>query len=335
MPENKIDYRAAFVREVEATLTTRYAPEEIAMIANVVIRVLSNYEITERCTDLIPYDDENERLLKQYAACLLIDGKSKGTIKQYTRTLRKLIDVTHRDYTKMGITDVRHFLAREAERGLSDRSRENQRANVSAFFQWMTNEEIIPKNPLAALKPIKYKEEIKPPFSDIDIDKLRSACKDARERAIVETLLATGIRVEEVSSMVVQDVDASTLMVRVTHGKGNKERMTCITPVGMRHLMNYLSTRPESGSALFYNKDHHPLQDGGIRKLLKRIEARTDVTDVHPHRFRRTFATNLYKRGMDIHEIQRLMGHVNINTTLTYICVEDTKIYDSYKRHIA
>lgn len=329
------DYRAAFVRDVEERLVRRYDPQEVAIISNMIVCALDGYDMTERCTDIVPYDDENEKLLKQYVSCLVIDGKSKGTIRQYTMTLRKLADITHRNYTEMGITDVRYFLARETERGLSDRSRENQRANISAFFQWMTAEEVIPKNPVASLKPIKYKEEVKIPFSDIDIDKLRSACKNLKERAIIETLLATGIRVEEACYMNVTDINRVTLAVHVTHGKGNKERITYITPVAMRHLSAYLDSRVESGDALFYNKDHKRLMCGGIRKLLKRIEARTDVDDVHPHRFRRTFATNLYRRGMDIHEIQRLMGHANINTTMEYISVDDTKIFDSYKRHIA
>lgn len=334
MSENK-DYRAAFIRDVEERLVRRYDPQEVAIISNMIVCALDGYDMTERCTDIVPYDDENERLLKQYASCLIIDGKSKGTIGQYTRTLRKLADVTHRNYTEMGITDIRYFLARETERGLSDRSRENQRANISAFFQWLTAEEIIPKNPVASLKPIKYKEEVKIPFSDIDIDKLRSACKDLKERAMIETLLATGVRVEEMCFMNVDDVNKDTLSVHVTHGKGNKERFTYITPVAMRHLSAYINSRKEDGECLFYNKDHGRLMDGGVRKLLKRIEARTDVTDVHPHRFRRTFATNLYRRGMDVHEIQRLMGHTNINTTMTYIAVEDAVISDSYKRHIA
>lgn len=334
MSENK-DYKAAFVRDVEERLVRRYDPDDVAIISNIIICALNDYDMSARCTDIVPYDDENERVLKRYVSCLIIDGKSKGTIKQYTMTLRRLADVTHKNYAKMGINDVRYFLACEIERGLSDRSRENQRANVSAFFQWMTAEEIIPKNPIAALKPIKYKEEVKLPFSDIDIDKLRSACINLKERAIIETLLATGIRVEEACFMNASDVNKDTLAVHVTHGKGNKERVTYITPVAMRHLSAYLNSRSEDNDILFCNRYHNRLTDGGIRKLLKRIEARTDVTDVHPHRFRRTFATNLYRRGMDIHEIQRLMGHSNINTTMEYIYVEDTRIFDSYKRHIA
>lgn len=335
MSENSKDYRVNFIRDVEQRLLRRYDPQEAALISNIVVCALENYEMIERCTDIVPYDDENEKILKQFTACLMIDGRSKGTIMQYIRTCRKLEDVTHKNFTEMGIMDVRFFLAMEADRGLSERSRDNQRANISAFFQWMTNENIIPKNPIAALKRIKYKEEVKIPFSDIDIDKLRSACQKPKERALIETLLATGIRVAEVSHMKIEDINRDRLTVHVTHGKGNKERITCITPVAMRHLLAYINGREEDGEYLFYNKNHKRLEEGGIRKILKIIESRTDVTDVHPHRFRRTFATNCYRRGMDIYEIQRLMGHSNIGTTKDYITIDDSKIMESYKRHIA
>lgn len=329
------DYRAAFVRDVEERLVNRYELQEVAVISAIVVSALEGYEMTERCTDLVPYDDENEKILKRFTACLMIDGRSKGTIAQYVRTCRKLADITHRNYTEMGIYDVRFFLAKESERGLSERSLDNQRANLSAFFQWMVNDEIIPKNPIAALKPIKYKDEVRLPFSDIDVDKLRSACRQPKERALIETLLATGIRVAEISNMKVQDIDRERLTVHVTHGKGKKERIVFITPVAMRHVLDYLSRRKEDGEYLFYNKNHERLEEGGIRKILKALEDRAGVTNVHPHRFRRTFATNLYKRGMDIHEIQRLMGHSTINTTMTYIAVDDSRISESYKRHIA
>ena len=329
------DYRMQFVREVETNLALRYDPEEIAMISNVVVKALEGYELTERCTELMVLDDVNEKLIRRYRACLMVDGKSDKTAAQYVRTIRKLSDMIGKPFTEMGTYDVRFFLAMEKDRGLSNRTLENQRANLSAFFQWMTDDEIIPKNPIAKIKPLKYAEEVREPFTDVELDALRSSCRSTKERALIEMLVSTGVRVSELASMEVKDINLDNLSVHVIHGKGSKERITYTTAVSAKHLITYLKQRKEDGPALFYNKNHEPIEPGGIRHILNAIAARAGVNNVHPHRFRRTFATNLAKRGMDIQEIQRLLGHSNINTTMVYVRTDDTKVQASYKRYSA
>lgn len=329
------DYRTEFIRTVETTLINHFDPEQVSLISNVLAKTLAEYEITDRCTSIEPYDGGNERIIKQYAACLIVDGKSKNTVAQYVRTCRKLFELIGKPFTEMNAYDVRFYLAKEMERGLSDQSRENQRANLSAFFQWMVNEEIIPKNPIAQIKPIKCHQEVKKAFSDIEIDALRSACKSLKERALIEFLLSTGARVSEVAEMKVQDVSVETLSVHILHGKGDKERITYTTAVGMKHLLAYIHSRKETGDALFYSKNHEPIRTSGIRFILNNVAKRAGVSNVHPHRFRRTFATNLSKRGMAVQEIQKLMGHANINTTLVYIATDDSMVQASYKKYTA
>ena len=329
------DYRTEFIRTVETTLINHFDPEQVNLISNVLAKTLAEYEITDRCTSIEPYDGGNERIIKQYAACLIVDGKSKNTVAQYVRTCRKLSELIGKPFTEMNAYDVRFFLAKEMERGLSDQSRENQRANLSAFFQWMTNEEIIPKNPIAQIKPIKCHQEVKKAFSDIEIDALRSACKSLKERALIEFLLSTGARVSEVAEMKAQDINIETLSVHILHGKGDKERITYTTAVGMKHLLAYIHSRKETGDALFYSKNHEPIRTSGIRFILNNVAKRAGVSNVHPHRFRRTFATNLSKRGMAVQEIQKLMGHANINTTLVYIATDDSMVQASYKKYTA
>ena len=329
------DYRTEFIRTVETTLINHFDPEQVNLISNVLAKTLAEYEITDRCTSIEPYDGGNERIIKQYAACLIVDGKSKNTVAQYVRTCRKLSELIGKPFTEMNAYDVRFFLAKEMERGLSDQSRENQRANLSAFFQWMTNEEIITKNPIAQIKPIKCHQEVKKAFSDIEIDALRSACKSLKERALIEFLLSTGARVSEVAEMKVRDVNIETLSVHILHGKGDKERITYTTAVGMKHLLAYIHSRKETGDALFYSKNHEPIRTSGIRFILNNVAKRAGVSNVHPHRFRRTFATNLSKRGMAVQEIQKLMGHANINTTLVYIATDDSMVQASYKKYTA
>lgn len=329
------DYRLSFIKDLETMLSSSFEAAQILTISNAAMKALSEYEIMERCTDIVPVDNGNEKIIKRYRACLLVDGKSEKTIYQYTRTIRLLSEKVQKSFTEMGTYDIRFFLALEMERGISNITLENTRANISAFFQWLTNEEIILNNPVANITPIKYTKEIKKPFSEVEIDSLRSNCRTLKERALVEMLLSTGVRVSELADMEVQDISLIDLSVHVVHGKGAKERMTYTTSVSAKHMQEYLKNRRDSGNSLFYNKDHKPLRPGGIRHILNQIAKRAGVENVHPHRFRRTFATGLAKRGMDVQDIQRLLGHSDINTTMRYITMDDTKIQSSYNKYIA
>ena len=326
------DCKEKLIRSLENSLIEKVDTSTVQLVVSQIIRVLNDYEVTEYCKDIVVYDNENERIMKRYCACLMVDGKSKNTIYQYRRTAEKLSNFIGKSFKQMGVYDIRYYLACEKERGVSDRSCENIRANLSAFFQWMTTEEIIPKNPCMNIKPLKYKDEIRKPFSEVEIDKLRSACDNYKKRAIVEFLLTSGVRVSELSSMRISDID--DINVHVRYGKGGKERITFINDVAKTHLQKYLLSRPEQGVALFYNKNHTSLSPGGIRSILKTIEKDSGVNNVHPHRFRRTFASGMARRGMDIQEIQKLLGHSNINTTMEYIYVDNSKIKNSYKQYI-
>ena len=328
------DCREQLLKDLEVYLSTKFNNEDLQQISVSLVKIIGNYEIIERCTDVIPLDDENERLLKRYAACLTIDGKSKHTVYQYIRTGRKLSEFIKLPFTKMGTYDIRYFLATEKERGISNVSLENTRANISAFFQWLTEEEVITKNPIAKIKPIKCKEEIKLPISDVEIDSLRSACKTKKERAIIELLLSSGIRVSELTAMKIKDINFSDLTVHVVNGKGDKERITYTTAVSAKHLVDYINDRKTLGENLFYNKNNEVLEPGGVRYILNNIAKKADVENVHPHRFRRTFATNLAKRGMSVQDIQVLLGHSSIKTTMEYVHTDRNKVQAEYNKYI-
>lgn len=335
MSESK-DYRMSLLQGIETAVVAQYGAEQATTIADIVAKALANYEVTERCTEIVEQDDQNERLIRKYNACLKVDGRSEKTILQYVRTVKKLSDVIQKPFTEMGTYDVRMFLALEKERGVSNVTLENTRANLSAFFQWLVNDEAIAKNPIATIRPITYHKEIKQPFSEVEIDALRGACETLKERALIEILLSTGVRASELISMKVRDIDQRTLAVHVIHGKGDKERVTYTTAVALRHLLAYFESRSEkNGQALFYNYKHEPLNDSGMRFILNRIAKRAGVENVHPHRFRRTFATGLAKRGMEVQEIQSLLGHTNINTTMRYVTLDDEMVRSSYSRYIA
>lgn len=331
-----MDAREKLINDIVEGLASAYNSEDLGIIRNAVIKAVANYDVSEKSTALVVYDDHNQRLLKRYAACMSVDGKSKKTIAMYVARLKAFSDFLGMKFTDVGPYDIRFYLASLKENGVSGRTMENYRAYISAFYQWLSREDIIPKNPCEKIPPIKYKDEIRLPFSETEIDALRIACKTERHRAIVELLLSSGVRVEELSNLNVSDLDFARLSVRVRDGKGGKDRVTYMTEVCALHLKKYLFARGEENPALFVSlKKKERLAPGGVRSILKEIEKAAGVENVHPHRFRRTFATNLAKRGMDIQTIALLMGHSNIQTTMTYVSMDDSRVINEYKKHTA
>ena len=329
------DYKEKFVSEVSEALVGQISQSDIGIVSDEMTIALRDYDLTKRVTDLVKYDGVNELILKRYKACLVIAGRSPKTIAQYERTIKKLFITLQKNYTDMTVSDLRYFLAYEKSRGVSNRTLENTRVHISAFFTWLLDEEIINKNPCRTILPIKYNKEIKLPFSAIEIDAIRSSCKSKKERAIIEFLLASGVRVSELCSIRLSDINFDTLAITVKEGKGSKQRTVYINELASKHLVEYLTSRNVYGDYLFYNKKKEPLNPGGVRFLLKEIENRAGINNVHPHRFRRTFATGLANRGMDIQEIGKLLGHANLNTTLTYVYSSEEKIRTSYLKYTA
>ena len=329
------DYKEQLVSDVTEALVGQIRQSDIETVSDEMVIALRDYEVTKRVTDLVKYDGANEMILKRYKACLVIAGRSEKTVAQYERTVKKLFIALQKNYTDMTVSDLRFFLAYEKSRGVSNRTLENTRVQISAFFSWLFEEELINKNPCRSITPIKYTKEVKLPFSTVEIDAIRSACKTKKERAIVEFLLSSGVRVSELCTIRISDVNFDTLAVVVREGKGSKQRTVYINDLTSKHLIEYLSKRNVTGDYLFYNKAKQPLNPGGVRHILKTIEERAGIANVHPHRFRRTFATGLANRGMEIQEIGKLLGHSNLNTTLTYVYTSDEKVRTSYLRYSA
>lgn len=329
------DCKAQLISDVTEALVGQIRQRDIEIVSDEMVIALRDYEVTKRVTELVKYDGANEMILKRYKACLVIAGRSEKTVAQYERTAKKLFIALQKNYTDMTVSDLRYFLAYEKSRGVSNRTLENTRVQISAFFTWLLDEELIGKNPCRSIAPIKYTKEVKLPFSTVEIDSIRSACKTKKERAIVEFLLSSGVRVSELCTIRISDVNFDTLAVIVREGKGSKQRTVYINDLTSKHLIEYLSKRNVTGDYLFYNKAKQPLNPGGVRHILKTIEERAGITNVHPHRFRRTFATGLANRGMEIQEIGKLLGHSNLNTTLTYVYTSEEKIRTSYLKYSA
>ena len=327
------DYRNDFIQELKLTLADAGNLNLDSVISAASI-ILDKYELSERSTEIVPVDDANTLLIKTYTSHMIVNGRSEGTIRAYIREVKRLCEfLGNRDIKTICAFDIKNYLAQEKMRGVSNRTLENTRAYISAFCEWMTVEEYISKNPCMAVKPIKYTEEVRLPFTQVELDRIRSACKNQRERAIVEFLLASGVRISEFCALRVEDIDFNYKSVRIRHGKGDKERYTYINDLAHDHLVKYLTEEGITSGPLFISKLRKEYTPHGVRGLLNSIAARAKVEDVHPHRFRRTFATMLAGRGMDIQEIQKLMGHTNINTTMIYVTLDTANMKHSYEKY--
>lgn len=328
--------RDKLIQDIELRLATFCPNIDRDVVMRQVMAAMKDYDVTERQTELvIRHEDINEKILKRYVACLRVSGKSENTVKQYISTCMRLADLIRRPFTEMTATDIWFYLGELKAKGNQNRSIENQRANLSAFFQWMFVEELISKNPCMKVKPIKIEDKVRLPFTSVQLDKLRSGCKDARQRAMVEVLVSSGVRCSEFCSLKISDVDLRSKTILVRNGKGGKDRKTFMSDLAAAHLEKYLAERTDDRPELFLSNYKKAYTQKGVDRQLKNVAKRAGVDNVHPHRFRRTFATSLYNRGMDIHEVQRLMGHSNINTTLGYIYSDDDQIRAAYHKYAA
>lgn len=308
--------------------------DEYDNVVNIITIALGNYELSEICTELTTHDESNIMFIKKYIACLMIDGKSEKTMYQYSHELQRFYAAIGKSFVNIDTDDIRLYLALCKQKGLSNRSLATIRSYLFAFFEWMATEEIITKNPCIKIKPVKYNRETEKPFSSVEVDALRSACKNNRERALIETLLASGVRREELCDLEIRDVDFTEKSLVVRKGKGGKRRVTYLNDLAILYLKKYFAERGNlSPNEKVFVTQRGNISNSGLRYILKEIGERSGVENIHPHRFRRTFATSLVNRGMDVQEMQRLLGHVNINTTMCYVCVDDDRVRNSYNKY--
>lgn len=294
--------------------------------------ILHKYNVENKQTEVAIYDDSNMRIVKNYIAALRLEGKSEKTIDQYYRIVCDFLKAIGKHIKKILTGDIRYYLARYlTDRKVQKSTLDNQRRGLSAFFGWLATEGYIDKNPMLRVKRIKADYKIKKAFSDMEVEQLREAANTAKEKALIEFLLSTGCRVTEVSRLHVQDIDFSKKEC-VVYGKGNKERKVYLTDKCLFYLNLYLTTRNEESTSLFTNRNHYGMTKGNIETLLRKIGKRAGVDKVHPHRFRRTFATNAINKGMPVQYVQKILGHKSLNTTMIYCNLDEDNIKMEHRR---
>lgn len=277
----------------------------------------------------------NTEKLKIFLDAKKVEGRSEKTINRYSYILERMIYDIGVPIEQIDTANIRAYLMSNKDRGLSDSSLEGIRSVASSFFGWLWKESLIKTNPCANIGAIKCQKKIRLPYSAVDIEKLKDGCTTLRDKAIICFLLATGARISEVCALNKDDINFRDLECKVL-GKGNKERTVYFDAVTSMTLQSYFENRSDKSEALFVaqKEPHNRLDPHSIRGILKEIEDVTGVENVHPHRFRRTLATNLINHGMPVQEVAMILGHENINTTMKYVFIDKAGVKNSYRRYM-
>lgn len=327
--------REKLLNDIKLSLVGKIDPNDASYVIDLITVKLNDYDISQRCTELMTNDDSDEILLKNYKGCLLVEGRSLKTVNAYSYTLNRLRTFAKRRLVDITTNDIRTWLATMRVAGKKTTYTSNQYIVVNTFYKWLMVEGVIEKNPCDPVRSIKVEKEEKYSFTDEDLDGLRMACNDDFERAMIEFLITSGVRIDELANMLIENVDLEAMTVHVKKGKGGKDRTTYINDVAKKYITKYLNLRKDNSPYLFISRNGTKFTTGGLRKRLVQIGERANVDNVHPHRFRRTLATNLARRGMPIQEIQKILGHTKISTTQGYINTVDDSVQASYRKFVA
>ena len=315
------------LREAETRLGTILTAETLARVMPALSESLTGYDVEQIAAQDADYD-----LLDAFIAAKLVEGRSEKTIERYTYTIRRFLEDTHTTTRQATVYHIRAYFMSEKERGVSNSTLDGIRSVLSSFFGWLQKEGLIERNPCGNFGTIKCAKVVRKPYTAEDIERLKEGCKTARDRALVALLLSTGCRISEVCGLNIEDIRFSALECTVL-GKGNKERIVYLDSVCAMLLNRYLSKRKDDNPALFVGKRGERLEPGGVRIMLKQLEKKTGVENVHPHRFRRTLATNLIARGMAIQEVAAILGHERIDTTMKYVYLDKSAVKNSYRKY--
>ncbi len=282
-------------------------------------------------------EETNEELVAMFVSAKQVEGCSPRTIKYYHTTLTNVLNTIGKSVKMIDTEDLRRYLSDyQRNNGVSKVTINNVRRIMSSFFGWLEAEDHIVKSPVKRIHKVKVVKSVKETYSDELIEKLRDSCSNIRNLAIIDLLNSTGIRVGELVRLNINDIDFENREC-VVFGKGDKERPVYFDAKTKIHLQNYLKTREDDNNALFVSllKPYDRLHISGVEMMLRKMGRELDLGEVYPHKFRRTLATRAIDKGMPIEQLQHLLGHQKIDTTMEYAMVNQTNVKISHKKFLS
>lgn len=323
------------------------------------VAIMADYQINPKETAMVVYTEgKNEYFIKRFLLAKAVAGCTKQTIKQYDDDLHRTFREIGKDADTITALDIQMYLAQQMQR-VSASTADNSRRYLSSFYGWCQREELIPKNPMSRVDPIKTRKQKKSSFSEMDVELIRNACRNNRERAIVETLLSTGCRVSELVTIRQDDLNGNSVDVL---GKGEKHRNVYLNAKALLAIQSYTAERTDKNPYLFpkmLDEARSPERFGRFRKnggdwyknpdmvdcsghadtgtiesIIRKLGKTAGVENCHPHRFRRTCATFALRRGMPIEQVSKLLGHEQLSTTQIYLDLSEEELQQAHRKYV-
>ena len=278
----------------------------------------------------------SEEILEIFLSSKRLEGRSQKTLDLYRFTIEKMLEQINKNICLLTTADIRDYLSwYQTEHNVSKATVDGIRRNLSSLFHWLEDEDYIFESPLRRIHKIKITKKVKEPYSDEDFERLRDGCKYLRDLTILEFLFSTGMRIGEMVKLNRNDINFDERECIVL-GKGDKERTTYFDARTKLHLKEYLASRDDDNPALFVSIRNPATRvtEGGMEIMMRRLGLRTNVNKCHPHRFRRSCASTALEKGMPLEQVQLMLGHSNISTTLLYTVIKDSTVKNSHRKYL-
>ena len=306
---------------------------QLQKLQEVLERSLYNCEISGKVTVA---EDDSQKLIDSFVYAKRIEGCSEKTLKYYRTTIEAMAEAIDKGVRHMQTDDLRAYLTEYQEKHGSSRvTIDNIRRILSSFFSWLEDEDHILKSPVRRIHKVKTATNIKETYTDEELEKMRDNCEEFRDLAIVDMLASTGMRIGEMVLLNKSDINFNEREC-VVFGKGDKERVVYFDARTKIHLQNYIDSRSDENPALFVTlrAPYTRITIGGIESRLRKMGKNLEIEKVHPHKFRRTLATMAIDKGMPIEQLQKLLGHKRIDTTLQYAMVKQSNVKHAHRKYI-
>lgn len=329
--------REKLIRDIESEMLSVLDNKQLEKLRKVLNHCLYRYEIEEKSDVNNPEDKNNDWYLSVFMSAKRVEGCSEKTLKYYESTIKNMLKKLEKEIKHITTDDLRgyldfYFIEKKAGRITMD----NIRRIFSTFFSWLEDEDYIIKSPVRRIRKVKSGYVIKETYTDEALELMRDSVSTSRDLALIDILSSTGMRVGELVRINIEDVDFENREI-IVFGKGNRERKVYFDARTKIHLKRYIDERTDDNEALFVSlfKPHRRLQISGVEIRLRELGKKLGLNKVHPHKFRRTLATKAIDKGMPIEQVQHLLGHQKIDTTLQYAMVDQGNVKASHKRYLA
>lgn len=325
------------IADIQDAMAPHMDTEQMNRLHEVLTKCLHAVAVSKSEAGEMEQNRENSKLLKMFLSAKRVEGCSEKTLKYYSSTIDSMFAAVNQSVSDISTNDLRFYLAEyQAVNNSSKVTIDNIRRILSSFFSWLEDEDYIVKSPVRRIHKVKTGKVVKEVLTDENLEILRDSCIELRDLAMIDLLASTGMRVGELVRINRVDIDFHEREC-VVFGKGGSEREVYFDARTKIHLKQYIESRTDNNPALFVSlaKPHNRLTIGGVELRLRELGRRANIAKVHPHKFRRTLATMAIGKGMPIEQVQKLLGHVKIDTTMHYAMVNQNNVKISHRKYIS